>query len=135
MLNRILAVAVIVMGSLGFAQAVSAVEAVAENATVVIYRSDRSHKADRVSMHLTLSGENVGRLNTGDNLVVSRPAGEYTVDSSVKGSKGVVIELKPGKTHYVHAEVGVRGTQVKVKFEEVEKQVASDHFPSLETTI
>jgi hypothetical protein len=135
MLNRILAVAVIVMGSLGFAQVVSAEEAVAENATVVVYRADRSFKAERVSMHLRLGDENLGRLNTGDSLVVSRPAGEYIVGSSVKNDKGIVIDLKPGKTHYIQAEVGVRGTQVKVSFAEVEERVAKEDYPALETTI
>lgn len=135
MLNKVLAVAVIVLGSLGFAQAISAEEAVSENATVVVYRADRSFKAERVSMHLRLGDENLGRMNTGHSLVVSRPAGEYVVDSSVKGGKGMVIDLKPGQTHYIQAEVGVRGTQVKVSFAEVEERVAKEDYPSLETTI
>ncbi|MEH6570653.1 MAG: hypothetical protein V7709_16355 [Halioglobus sp.] len=135
MLNKVLAVALIVLGSLGFAQAISAEEAVAENATVVVYRSDRSFKAERVSMHLRLGDENLGRMNTGDNLVVSHAAGEYVVSSSVKGGKEMVINLKAGKTHYIHAEVGVRGTQVKVTFSEVEEQVAREVYPDLEVSI
>jgi hypothetical protein len=135
MFGRVLAVALVVLGSLGVSQGVSASEVVAEEATIIVYRADKSFKADRVSMHLLMDGENLGRLNTGDSMVVSRPAGAYKLSSTIKGTKGLVIDLKPGQTHYIHTEMGVRGTQVKVKFAEVGEQVAKEQSPEIGSAI
>jgi hypothetical protein len=135
MFGRMLAVTLVVLGSLGFTQIASATEAVDQEATVIVYRADKSFKADRVSMHLVMGGENLGRLNSGDSVVVSRPAGEYTLNSTIKGSKGLVINLKPGQTHYIHTEMGVRGTQVKVKLAEVGEQVAREQSPEIGSAI
>ena len=131
MLSRMLAGTLVVMGSLGFAQLASATETVDQEATIIVYRADKSFKADRVSMHMIMGGENLGRLNAGDSVVVTRPAGQYTLNSTIKGSEGIVIDLKPGQTHYIHTEMGVRGTQVKVKLAEVGEQVAREQAPEI----
>ena len=135
MFSRMLAVALVIMGSLGFSQIASATEAVDQEATIIVYRADKSFKADRVSMHMVMGGENLGRLNSGGSIVVSRPAGEYTLNSTIKGSKGLVIDLKPGQTHYIHTEMGVRGTQVKVELAEVGEQVAKEQSPQIGSAI
>ncbi|MEH6516710.1 MAG: hypothetical protein V7742_08515 [Halioglobus sp.] len=135
MFSRMLAVTLVVWGSLGFSQIASANEVVDQEATIIVYRADKSFKADRVSMHMVMGGENLGRLNSGDSMVISRPAGEYTLNSTIKGSKGIVIDLKPGQTHYIHTEMGVRGTQVKVELAEVGEQVAREQSPHIGSAI
>ncbi|MFT6288369.1 MAG: hypothetical protein ACJA09_003129 [Alcanivorax sp.] len=131
MFGRMLAVTLLVVGSLGAAQGVSATEVADQEATIIVYRADKNFKADRISMHLIMGGENLGRLNAGDSMVVSRPAGEYKLYSTIKGNKGLVMKVKSGQTYYVHTQMGVRGTQVKVKFAEVGEQVAKEHSPDI----
>ena len=125
MLNKILTISAVLFATLGFSQASSASEAVLEDATVVIYRADDSSKTRRVSMYLNLDQQSQGRLNPGDRLTISQPAGEYTLSSNIKGTKDLLIDLKPGMTYYFDTDLAMRGSRVSVSFIEVEERVAN----------
>jgi hypothetical protein len=125
MLNRILTISAFVFATLGFSQASSASEAVIEDAKVVVYRADDSSKTRRVSMYLNLDEQTEGRLNPGDSLTIFKPAGEYTLSSNIKGTKDLLIDLKPGQTYYFDTDMSMRGSRVSVSFAEVEERVAT----------
>jgi hypothetical protein len=125
MLNKILTISAVLFATLGFSQASSASEAAIEDAKVVVYRADDSSKTRRVSMYLNLDEQSQGRLNTGDSLTISKPAGEYTLSSNIKGTKDLLIDLKPGQTYYFDTDMTMRGSRVSVSFVEVEERVAN----------
>jgi hypothetical protein len=125
MLNKILTISAVLFATLGFSQASSASEAVIEDAKVVVYRADDSSKTRRVNMYLNLDEQSQGRLNSGDSLTISKPAGEYTLSSNIKGTKGLLIDLKPGQTYYFDTDMSMRGSRVTVSFAEVEERIAN----------
>jgi hypothetical protein len=125
MFNRILTISALIFATLGFSQVSSASEAAIEEAKVVVYRADSSSKTRRVSMYLNLGEQSRGRLNSGDSLTISQPAGEYTLSSNIKGTKDLLIDLKPGRTYYFHTDLAMRGNRVSVSFVEVEERVAN----------
>ena len=45
------------------------------------------------------------------------------------------MDLKPGETHYVHTQMQMQGTRVKVEMNEVEEQVAIVQQPTLDQAI
>ncbi len=125
MLNKILTISAVLFATLGFSQASSASEAVIEGAKVVVYRADDSSKTRRVSMYLNLDEQSQGRLNTGDSLTISKPAGEYTLSSNIKGTKDLLIDLRAGQTYYFDTDLAMRGSRISVSFVEVEERVAN----------
>lgn len=135
MFYRILAVSVFIMGSAGFSHGALSEAAAEENATVVIYRADDSLKTRRVGMYLHMAEDNLGRLKFDRSVVISRPSGEYTLASNISETTPLVIDLKPGKIYYVHADVALRQARVKVSFKEVEEQLAKIQQPTLEIPI
>jgi hypothetical protein len=131
MFRKIAVLATAVVVSLGFSQVSLAESESAENATIVVYRADESLKTERLGMDLHIGQGSLGRLKSDNAMVITRPAGQYTLDGSISGTKSLVIDLKPGQTHYVHTEMKMRGTRVSVSFSEVEEQVAKVQQPSL----
>ena len=77
----------------------------------------------------------MGRLKADKAIVITRPAGEYALGTSIRGTEGLVVDLKAGQTHYVHTDMEMRGTRIKVKMVEVEEQVAKLQQPSLDGAI
>jgi hypothetical protein len=135
MFRKIAALAAVVVVSLGFSQVSLAESESAENATIVVYRADESLKTKRLGMDLHIGQGSLGRLKSDDSMVITRPAGQYTLNSSLTGTESLVIDLKPGQTHYVYTDLKMRGTRVSVSFSEVEEQVAKVQQPSLGQTI
>jgi hypothetical protein len=121
--------------ALGVAQGASARDGAASAATLVIYRADESVKSKRLNFDVQMDRGSLGRLKAGNAIVVTRPAGQYALDTSITGTQGVVVEMKPGQTHYVHTEMDVRGTRVKVRMVEVEEQVARRQVPAIDQAI
>lgn len=116
-------------------QAVVASEDTLEQATVVVYRAEESVKSRRIRMDVHVDSSSLGRIKSDDSLVVSGAPGQYTLGSSITGTEPLVIDLKPGSTHYVHMDVEVRGGKAEVSFSEVEEQVAKVQQPLLNAAI
>ena len=125
MFNKILTISALIFATMGFSQVSSASEAAIEEAKVVVYRSGDSSKTRRVSMYVNIDEQSQGRLSSGDSLTISQPAGEYTLSSNIKGTKDLIIDLKPGRTYYFNTDMAMRGTRVLVSFVEVEERVAN----------
>ena len=104
-------------------------------ATVVVYRAQELSKTERISLNVHVDDSSLGRLSGKDTLVVSGAAGQYTLGTSIAGTEPLVIDLKPGRTHYVKTELELRGTTVKVRLVEVEEQVAKVQSPALNGAI
>jgi hypothetical protein len=95
-----------------------------EEATLIVYRADDSIRSNRISMDVHAGAADLGRLRTDKSVVMTLPAGSYTVGSNIKGTEGTVVDLKPGQVHYVMADVEVRSNRVSVTMAEVDEQVA-----------
>lgn len=135
MFSRVTTFAAALVLALGFSQASNAAEESAETATVVVYRADESVKTERLNLDVHMGRGSMGRLKSENAVVITRPAGEYVLNTSIRGTEGLVIDLKPGQVHYVHTDMEMQGTRVKVKMVEVEEQVAKIQQPSLEGAI
>lgn len=132
------AVATAALGaSLAFNPVANAAEAeqAAAPATVIIYRADESIKTSRLRPAIHLNGDSVSRLDRDEVLVVERPPGRYTLDSSIPGTEAITIDLKPGATYYVHSELRLRGSQLESALVEVEEQVARVQQPDIGSAI
>ncbi len=135
MYNKIITFAAALAMALGFSQASVAGDEEAGTATLVVYRADESVKTERLNLDLHVGSGSMGRLKAENAIVITRPAGEYALGTSIKGTDGIVIDLKPGQTHYVLTDMDLRGTRVKVKMVEVEEQVAKLQQPELDQAI
>jgi hypothetical protein len=135
MLRKLVVLSAAMLVSLGFSQLSLAEVETAENATIVVYRADESVRTARLSMDLHVGQGSMGRLKSDRAVVITRPAGQYELSTSIRGTEPLVIDLKPGQTHYVHTEMDMRGTRVKVSFDEVEEQVAKVQQPALDGAI
>ena len=135
MYHKVLAFVAALAMTLGFSQASFAGEEAAETATLVIYRADESIKTKRLNLDVHMGKGSLGRLKAENAIVITRPAGEYALNTSISGTQGLVVDLKPGQTHYVHTDMDMRGTRVKVKMVEVEEQVAKLQAPSIDQAI
>ncbi len=107
----------------------------AEQATLIIYRADESVRTKRLDLDMHVGEYSYGRLHPQEALVITRPAGEYVLGTSVKGTDSVTVDLKPGQTHYVFTDLSLRGNQLKVSLTEVEEQLAFTQQPSLVSPI
>lgn len=67
--------------------------------------------------------------------MVTVPAGQHVLRGSLRGAEPLVLDLKPGKTHYMYSDVAPRGAGVKVELSEVEEQVARVHSAVEENAI
>ena len=135
MFYRLLAVSTFILGTLGWPAISLAEAASSEEATLVVYRVDESVKTGRVKMNIHVDEASMGRIKAEDGLVFSYPAGEYTLSSSIRGTKELVVTLAPGQTYYVHAQLEMRGSRVTVSFLEVEEQIARVQQPQLHKEI
>ncbi|MEH6580300.1 MAG: hypothetical protein V7754_00085 [Halioglobus sp.] len=135
MIYKMMTIAAFVLSSLIFTQVSSADVVATESAKIVVYRADESMSTRRVGMNLHGSAQSLGRLNANDSVVITQPAGAFTLVSSIRGASPLVMDLKPGKTYYVHTEMDMSGNKVMVHFAEVEEHVAKVQQPMLETTI
>jgi hypothetical protein len=133
--NKVITFAAAVVMVLGFSQASVAGDEEAGTATLVVYRADESVKTERLNLDLHVGKGSMGRLKAENAIIITRPAGEYALGTSIRGTKGIVIDLKPGQTHYVLTEMDLRGTRLKVKMVEVEEQVAKLQQPQLDQVI
>ena len=135
MLHKVFAITAALAISFTGTQAVVASEERAEEATVVVYRAEESVKSRRIRMNVHVDDGSLGRLRSDDALVVSGAPGQYTLSSSIRGTEPLVLDLKPGSTHYVYMDVEVRGHMAVVSFSEVEEQVAKVQRPALSAAI
>ena len=135
MVRTIVTLTAVVMVALGFSQASFAGEESVETATVVVYRADESFKTRRLGLDVHMGSGSLGRLKSEQAIVITRPAGEYLINSNINGSQALILDLKPGETHYVHTQMTMEGTRVKVEMNEVEEQVARVQRPSLDQAI
>mgnify|MGYP001815371402 FL=1 len=135
MLHKVSTFAVALVMALGFSQVTSAGDKAAGTATLIVYRADESVKTERLNLDLHMGKGSMGRLKAENAIVITRPAGEYALGTSISGTDGIVIDLKPGQTHYVLTDMDLRGTRVKVKMVEVEEQVAKLQQPVLDQAI
>ena len=138
MLQKLLVLASAVLFSMGILPASAAQTTEAEltqPATVVIYRAGERAKTSRVRMDMHMGQGSLGRLKSKDSIVLTSEAGSYTLDSSIADTEVLVIDLKPGGVHYVHANVETHGNGVRVTLVEVEEQVAKIQQPSLDLAI
>ena len=131
MFRKILAMSASLVLVMGFSTASVAADGAEAPAKVIVYRADESLKTDRLSMNLNVDSMTEGRLHAEKAVVITRPAGEYVLDTNIRGAKGLVMDLAPGQTYYVHAKMKMRGTSLRVALEEVEEQVALGQAPTL----
>jgi len=135
MLHKVFALTAALAISFTGTQAVVASEERVEEATVVVYRAEESVQSSRIRMDVHVDDSSLGRIKSDDALVVSGAPGQYTLGSSITGTEPLVIDLKPGSTHYIHMDVEVRGGTAVVSFSEVEEQVAKVQQPTLSSVI
>jgi hypothetical protein len=143
MFNKTIALAFSIAVAFGFAQSVTAQDATAAPATVVIYRADESVKTKRINVGViglpsnnsSSVDSNIGKLAANKLVSIQSPAGEYTLTTRVSGTEPLTLDLKPGATYYVHAKVAMRGSRISVDLQEVPGQVARVQQPALEGTI
>jgi hypothetical protein len=131
MFGKLLTVITAAVVALGVSTTASASGEVAEPATLIVYRADESVRTKRLGMDVFVGQASVGRLKAENAIVITRAAGEYTLDASIEGTESVLIDLKPGQSHYVHVEVAMSGARAKVELVEVEEQIARTQQPSL----
>ena len=135
MFRKLVTLSAAIIVSLGFSQVSLAGEESAESATVVVYRADESFKTERLGLDVHMGEGSLGRLKAENAMVITRPAGEYVINTNINGSEPLVLDLKAGETHYVHTQMQMQGTRVKVEMNEVEEQVARVQQPSLDQAI
>ena len=135
MFRKLVALSAVFMVSLGFSSISLSAEEGADTATVVVYRAEESHKTSRLGLDVHVGEGSLGRLKSEQTLVFTRPAGEYTLDTSMKGTQPLVLDLKAGQTYYVHTEMDMKGTLVYVQLKQVAEQVARVQQPSLDLAI
>lgn len=99
----------------------------ADTSSVIVYRADESIKTRRINFDVHVDKASVGRLAAKDALVAAGDPGTYTIGTSLPGDTPLVLELKPGSTHYVHTRLRMVGNRVIVELVEVEEQVARAH--------
>jgi len=127
MFKYILTASAVVATSFTLSQGAIAESESAQPAKVVIYRADEPIKSERLSVTVQLDGQNIERLHSDDAVVATVPAGRHVLRGSVKGTQPLVLDLKPGQTHFVYSDVELMGSQVRLEFSEVEEQVARVH--------
>jgi hypothetical protein len=128
MLKIALTALAVILSSTILTYSVSANESVVEKpATVIIYRADELMKSQWLSMVIKLDGAPIQRLHADDAVVATVPAGRRTLRGSILGTESLSLDLKPGSIHYVYSDVDIHGNEVRVKFSEVEEQVARVH--------
>ena len=135
MLNKLIVLTAGLALSLGFVNLAASAEESIQPATVVIYRADEHVTTGRIHLDVHVDESSLGRLNEDGALVVEGAPGTYTLGSSIADTQPVVLELKPGQTHYVHAEMKMLGNRVYVDMVEVEEQTAKVQKPALEDMI
>ena len=135
MLGKVFALSGLIMVSLGFSPFSLAEQESAEPATVVVYRADEPAKTARLRLDVHFGEGSLGRLNADQAVVITQPAGEYTLGTNIKGTEPLVMDLKPGQTYYVHTRMSLKGNGVKVQMSEVEEQVAKLKEPVLNSAI
>jgi len=131
MLSKICTVFCVATLAIGFSSVSMAAGESAEPATLIVYRADESFRTERLGLDVHMDKGSVGRLEADNAVVITQPAGQYTLATSIKGTEPLVIDLKPGHSYYVHSDVDMRGSLVKVKMTEVEEQVARVQQPIL----
>lgn len=128
MFYKVIAIVIGTVVSLGALKAAAADTATTnqamEPATIVIYRAQELPKSERIGLDVHVDESSLGRLTAEDTIVLSGAPGQYTLDTSIANTQSLLIDLKPGSTHYIKTEVALQGTTVKVKLVEVEEQVA-----------
>ncbi len=135
MFKYVLAVSAVVATSFGLSQAVSASEESVAPAKLVVYRADEMIRSETLSLTVKLDGQQIARLHSEDAVVKTVPAGKHVLRGSIAGTEPLVLDLKPGQTHYVYSDVDIHGNEVKVQFSEVEEQVARVHRSGEEEAI
>ncbi len=137
MLSKIVVLTAGLALSLGFVKLATAADTqeAVQPATVVIYRADEHITTGRIDFDVHVDESSLGRLNEEDALVVEGAPGTYTLGSSIADTKPLVLDLKPGQTHYIHAEMKMLGDRVYVDMVEVEEQTARIQQPALDEMI
>ena len=135
MLRYILAGLAVVATSFTLSHGAAAAEESAERAKLIMYRAGEFIKSEWLSLTVKLDGESMARLHSDDAVVATVPAGTHVLRGSIEGPEPLVIDLKPGQTHYVYSHVDIHGNQVKVQFTEVEEQVVRVHSSVNEVAI
>ncbi|MBP6683203.1 MAG: hypothetical protein KA159_07790 [Halioglobus sp.] len=138
MSHKTIAAAFALVASFGFTQAVTAAEeqtAASDTATVIVYRADEAINTKGMRIGVSANEHKFGRLSADDVVVAAGPAGEYTLGTSMSGTQPLTLDLKPGATYYVHAQLKMRGGRIEVTLEQVPEQVALSHQPELEGAI
>jgi hypothetical protein len=107
----------------------------AKPAKLIIYRADEGSRTRAVKFHVRLDQLQIGRLKYGNAIVTSVSPGEYKLDTSLRGTSSLELDLKPGQTYFVHTSVDALGRSVTPVLKLVEEQVAVTHQPAISTAI
>ncbi len=102
---------------------------------IVVYRADDSSRTQRLNFDVHVGTQVLGELEQKESVSSLELPGETVISANVAGMQDLVINTKPGHTHYVRMDVKLRGTSLKVKFTEVEEQVAQVEQPELFSAI
>ena len=119
----------------GYSQAESTTQVSAEPGKIVVYRADERFQTKTVSYAVYVDGNSIGRLKHGKAVVTTVPAGEYTVNTRIKGSESIDLNVKAGQTYYVYSGVKRQGSAAIRHMAVVEEKVAIAQQPSIETSI
>ena len=125
---------VFTLGTLVAAQATVA-EMMDDTTRIVVYRGDDSVRTERLAFDVHVGNQDLGELEQRESVTSLELPGQTVISANVAGAKDIVVNAKPGHTHYVRMDVKLRGTSLKISFTEVEEQVAQVEKPELFSAI
>jgi hypothetical protein len=132
-------VSALIIALVALPQAVSAAQSSDHSsdqpATLVVYRADEASSTKRVKFQVRLDSQSVGKLKYDRVITTSVEPGQYTLDTSLADGEALVLDLKPGKTYYVHSRVSKLGHKIRPELVVVEEQVAVAQQPAINAVI
>ena len=121
--------ALVLAAGFSVASQAATTEPSADQAKLVFYRADESSKTRRIKLDANIDGQKLGRLKYNRTIVTSVDAGEYQLGSSVRGTEALAVDVKPGKTYFVHMQLKKLGQTVTPTLVLVEEQVVLTQLP------
>ena len=110
-------------------------EATLQPAKLIIYRAEETSRTHNVKFHIRLDQSQIGKLRYGNAIVTTVAPGAYQLDTTLRGTPSLQIDLKPGQTYFVHTRVDALGERVSSELQLVEEQVAVAQQPAISTAI
>ena len=110
-------------------------EQAVQPAKLVVYRADEASKTTRVKFQVRVDQTQIGKLKYENAIVTNLAPGTYSLDTTLRGTKPLEVELKPGQTYFIYTRMNPLGHKLTPVLELVEEKVAVSHQPSISSVI